>query len=84
MKQIHSPSSLPPPTHEQITQRAHRLWIEAGRPEGRDREHWAEAERQLRDPSSKRRREDKFEAEKRLDGLIEPPPDERSPSQEQL
>lgn len=40
-------ATLPPPTREQIVARAHRLWIEAGRPEGHDREHWAEAERQL-------------------------------------
>jgi hypothetical protein len=39
--------NLLPPTQEEIVARAHRLWIEAGRPEGRDREHWAEAERQL-------------------------------------
>jgi hypothetical protein len=39
---------IPPPSHDEIVARAHRLWLEAGRPEGRDREHWAEAERQLR------------------------------------
>lgn len=77
-------AQLPPPTHEEITARAHRLWIETGRPEGRHREHWFEAERQLRDPSGRRAREDWVEAEKRLDGLIEPPPDGRSPSGEQL
>jgi hypothetical protein len=48
------PASLPPATHEQVTQRAHRLWIESGRPEGRDGKFWAEAERQLSDPSDKR------------------------------
>jgi hypothetical protein len=30
-----------------IRERAHRLWEEEGQPEGRDREHWAEAERQV-------------------------------------
>lgn len=79
-------SQLPPPTHEQITARAHRLWIEAGRPEGQHREHWFEAERQLREPSGRRARDDAFEAEKRLDGLIEPPPSpaRRTPSGENL
>jgi hypothetical protein len=43
-----STSTTHHPTHEEITARAHRLWIEAGRPIGRDREHWQEAERQLR------------------------------------
>jgi hypothetical protein len=41
-------SQMLPPTTEEIVARAHRIWIEAGRPEGRDREHWEEAERQLR------------------------------------
>jgi hypothetical protein len=31
-----------------IRERAHRLWEEEGRPEGRELEHWREAERQLR------------------------------------
>jgi hypothetical protein len=48
--------SLPPASHEQITARAHRLWIEAGRPDGMHREHWFEAERQLRDPTTFSRR----------------------------
>jgi hypothetical protein len=30
-----------------IRERAHRLWEEEGKPEGRNREHWAEAERQV-------------------------------------
>jgi hypothetical protein len=30
-----------------IRKRAHRLWEEEGQPEGRDREHWAEAERRV-------------------------------------
>jgi hypothetical protein len=50
------PTSLPPATHEQITARAHRLWIEAGRPDGMHRIHWFEAERQLRDPTTFSRR----------------------------
>jgi hypothetical protein len=82
-------TSLPPPTHEQIVQRAHRIWIEQGRPEGRDREHWIEAERQLRDPSGKRTSQDiesagEVEADKRVDGLAPPPRDQRTPSGENL
>jgi hypothetical protein len=30
-----------------IRERAHRLWEEESRPDGREREHWAEAERQV-------------------------------------
>jgi hypothetical protein len=36
------------PSHEQITRRAYEIFIERGRPEGRDLEHWLEAEKQLR------------------------------------
>lgn len=34
--------------HEQIAQRAHRLWEQAGRPDGRDVEFWLQAEAVLR------------------------------------
>nr|WP_111298457.1 DUF2934 domain-containing protein [Paracoccus saliphilus] len=34
---------------EQIRARAHQIWESEGSPEGRERDHWAEAERQLRD-----------------------------------
>lgn len=44
-----SPSSAPlPPTPEQIAALAHAIWIDRGRPEGSDVDHWLEAERQLR------------------------------------
>ena len=33
---------------EETRDRAHKLWQEAGRPEGRDLEFWLQAERQLR------------------------------------
>ena len=36
------------PTHEQITRRAYEIFVERGQPEGRDLEHWLEAEKQLR------------------------------------
>jgi hypothetical protein len=35
------------PTDEQIRERAHRLWVEAGKPEDREQEFWHQAERQL-------------------------------------
>ncbi len=35
------------PTDEQIREAAHRLWLEAGKPEGREQEFWHQAERQL-------------------------------------
>jgi len=35
------------PSHEEITRRAYEIFIERGRPEGRDVEHWLEAEGQL-------------------------------------
>jgi DUF2934 family protein len=35
------------PTHHDISQRAHQLWLEQGSPAGRDTEIWLEAERQI-------------------------------------
>jgi hypothetical protein len=35
------------PTHDQIAQRAYEIFVARGRPEGRDQEHWFEAESQL-------------------------------------
>ncbi len=32
------------PTHEQIAQRAHQIWLFEGRPTGRERQHWIIAE----------------------------------------
>jgi hypothetical protein len=34
--------------HEQIALRAYRIWEEAGRPEGQDRDHWTAAEAEFR------------------------------------
>jgi Protein of unknown function (DUF2934) len=39
--------SVPPPSHEEIATRAYAIWMEQGRPEGKDQENWSEAERQL-------------------------------------
>lgn len=36
-----------PPSAQQVAALAYALWVQEGRPQGRDREHWAEAERQL-------------------------------------
>lgn len=40
-----------PVTHDQIAQRAYEIFVERGRPEGRDLEHWLLAETQLRQGS---------------------------------
>ena len=36
------------PSEDSIRDRAYRKWEDAGRPEGRDQEFWAEAEREVR------------------------------------
>jgi hypothetical protein len=36
------------PTEEQIRSRAHELWEQAGRPDGREDEFWHQAERELK------------------------------------
>ena len=35
-------------THEEISRRARTIWEQEGRPEGRDKEHWLQAEAELR------------------------------------
>jgi hypothetical protein len=52
MKNKKSALSSPPPAlhsvaHDLIAERAQAIWRERGSPEGRDMEHWLEAERQL-------------------------------------
>ena len=37
----------PEPTEQEIQHAAYLLWIEGGRPEGRDLEHWLEAKEML-------------------------------------
>jgi hypothetical protein len=39
--------------HEQISKRAREIWEREGRPEGRDKEHWLQAEAELHEESSK-------------------------------
>lgn len=42
------------PDHEsRVRQRAHEIWEREGRPEGRDREHWAQAEAELASETKK-------------------------------
>lgn len=36
------------PTHDEISARARQIWERNGRPDGRDEEHWFQAERELR------------------------------------
>jgi hypothetical protein len=40
------------PTREQIRSRAHELWEQAGKPEGKDQDFWFLAEKDLRERSS--------------------------------
>ena len=39
--------------HEDISKRAREIWEREGRPEGRDKEHWLQAEAELRQESLK-------------------------------
>jgi hypothetical protein len=39
------------PTHQEIADYAHRLWLRKGRPDGRDLEIWLEAEKKLKSAS---------------------------------
>jgi hypothetical protein len=38
-------------THEEISRKAREIWEREGRPEGRDKEHWLQAEAELRQES---------------------------------
>jgi hypothetical protein len=44
-------------SHEEIARRAHEIWEQEGCPEGREQEHWLQAERQLLGLDSSRERE---------------------------
>jgi hypothetical protein len=41
------------PAADQIAARAYQIWLENGCPKGRDDDHWFQAERELREGSSK-------------------------------
>lgn len=44
-----APSTRGPlPTHDQISKRAHEIWIKRGCKPGQDEQNWLEAEKQLR------------------------------------
>ena len=42
-----TPSTRPPPSHDQIARRAYEIWVQSGYPTGRDTENWAQAELEL-------------------------------------
>ena len=44
------------PTDDKLRERAHQLWEQAGRPEGRQDEFWYRAERELREMEQLRER----------------------------
>jgi hypothetical protein len=77
-----APGTAAPIPTEKIAERARRIWEEQGRPEGRDLEHWLEAERQLRAdsrPTGARSGGDgsltdaDIESDKSVDGLVQRP-----------
>ena len=43
------------PTEDQIRQRAHELWEQSHRPDGRDEEFWNQAERELQEAEESRK-----------------------------
>lgn len=43
------------PVHEEIARLAHSIWRAEGCPTGRDREHWLQAEAELRQPQPRSR-----------------------------
>lgn len=44
---------MPMPTEEEIRERAHRLWLDGGKPDGQEEHFWLEAERQLKQETIK-------------------------------
>jgi hypothetical protein len=45
-----APARDPIPPHEKIAERAYQIWQASGCAEGRQEEHWYQAERELRAP----------------------------------
>jgi hypothetical protein len=41
-------SAAPTGVSDRIAQRAYEIWMQSGRPNGHDQEHWFQAERELR------------------------------------
>lgn len=52
---------------QKIRERAYELWVEAGQPEGREHEHWAQAERELAPPSAPSDTEEDAQLDKSLE-----------------
>lgn len=60
-------------THEEISARARAIWEREGRPEGRDKDHWIQAERELREQEVKATDERRFaDPDRLLDPMGEP------------
>jgi hypothetical protein len=59
-------TSMATPQQDQISTLAYQLWEQEGRPEGRDREHWEQAQRML-------------DGDRTLDGDASPEDDEDAP-----
>lgn len=82
-----APRNSSPATNEQVAGLAYAIWIDRGRPEGRDLEHWFEAERQLRGVVEPLVDEDRLDPDiapaARIDRELErivSPPSQRSPT----
>jgi hypothetical protein len=54
----HGTPTTPPPSvpHEKIAMRAYEKWLKSGCPHGCDRQHWLEAEQELRTEMSRQTR----------------------------
>ena len=88
-----APARNRPPSHDEIAARARVIWERNGRPDGRDEQHWLQAEKELRQ-EGERVDEKRFadpdrlltaegdpadEVDRTLDRLASPPAD-RSPT----
>lgn len=76
-----------PVTREQIAALAHAIWIDRGRPDGRDLDHWLEAERQLRGDVRRPAAADELPADPaalRLDAKLDPDAAIKGPVEKQL
>ena len=84
-------AAVPPPAPnvEEVAERAYTLWLRDGKPDGRDLDHWHEAERLLReerarDAAARDLTTRDVETDKRVDGLAPLRLDARTPKGEQL
>lgn len=65
-------------TKHLISQRAHQIWEQEGRPEGRHEEHWLQAERDILAAAGTSKKANKKASKDAVDG--KEPPDERAPA----